>query len=227
MLSVVIPGFGPEEGLARTLASLVPAAAEGIVREVVVVDDGRSGDGGAAVADAAGCVVTRESGDWDARLRAGIAAVRRGHWVLVLPSSVLLEGDWYREVAAFVERADRRGVTGEAVGTFRLEVDAFGWRARVAEAVIGFCNIVLGMPTAEQGLVMSKRQWEAVLSSRRRLRRHTDLVRRLGRRRIHRLRVCAVAAIVDGAPPPAVTSAGVARHVLAALGLSVLVPDGR
>lgn len=40
MLSVVILTDNSEEGLARTLASLVSAAAEGVIREVAVVDDG-------------------------------------------------------------------------------------------------------------------------------------------------------------------------------------------
>ena len=55
MLSVIIPSYNSEEGLARTLASLVSAAAEGIVREVAVADAG-STDGTGAVAEAAGCL---------------------------------------------------------------------------------------------------------------------------------------------------------------------------
>jgi hypothetical protein len=228
MLSVVIPTHSSEEGLARTLASLVPAAAEGMVREVIVVvdDTGSRETGRATVADAAGCVIATSTGSWDARVRAGVAAVRRGTWVLCLPSAVLLEGDWFREVSAFIERAERRGVAPDAVGTFRLEVDAYGWRARLAETVIDFCNL-LGMPTEEQGLLMTRRLWDEVLAPRGRLARHTDLVRRLGRRRIRRLRVSAVAAIVDGAAPPTVTARGILRHLMASLGLSALVPDVR
>ena len=63
MLSVVIPTQNSEEGLARTLASLVPAAAEGVVREVVVVDAG-STDGTRVVADAAGCTLIEARGSW-------------------------------------------------------------------------------------------------------------------------------------------------------------------
>lgn len=227
MLSVVIPSYRSEEGLARTLASLVPAAAEGIIREVVVVvDAGAAETGGAQVADAAGCIIAHAAGGWDARVRAGVAAVRRAQWILCLPSAVLLEGDWFREVAAFIERSERRGVAADAVGTFRLEVDAYGWRARLAEGVIGFCN-VLGMPTEEQGLLMARRLWDQALQSDRRIAGHTDLVRRLGRRRIRRLRVCAVAAIVDGAAPPTVTARGVTRHLMASLGLPVLGAPAR
>jgi hypothetical protein len=223
MLSVVIPSFGSEEALARTLAALVPAAAEGVVREVVVVVDADAAEG-LSVADAAGCVVVAAgAAGWAARLRVGVAAVKRAPWILCLPSAVLLEGDWHREVATFIERAERRGVAQAAAGTFRLAVDADGWRPRLAENVIGFCSL-LGLPAEEQGLVMTRRLWDRLLAPDGGVVGHADLVRRLGRRRIRRLRVAAVAAIVDGVPPPAVTAAGVARHLLAALGLPAPAP---
>ena len=40
MISVVIPTLNAEANLAATLTSLVPAAVEGLVREVIVVDGG-------------------------------------------------------------------------------------------------------------------------------------------------------------------------------------------
>ena len=84
MLSVVIPTENSEEGLARTLASLVPAAAEGIVREVVVVDAG-STDGTRVVADAAGCSLAEGSGGYRAAVehRAVPSLRKRGRPVAV------------------------------------------------------------------------------------------------------------------------------------------------
>ena len=61
MLSVIVPTRNSEEGLARTLSSLVSGAAEGVVREVVVVDDA-STDGTRIVADAAGCTLVEAGG---------------------------------------------------------------------------------------------------------------------------------------------------------------------
>ena len=49
MISVVVPTLNAEAGLAASLTSLVPAAVEGLVREVIVVDGG-STDGTAAAA---------------------------------------------------------------------------------------------------------------------------------------------------------------------------------
>ncbi|MCC7186898.1 MAG: hypothetical protein IT185_11690, partial [Acidobacteria bacterium] len=54
MLTVVIPTENQERALVATLASLVPGATAGVIREVIVADAG-SGDDTARVADIAGC----------------------------------------------------------------------------------------------------------------------------------------------------------------------------
>lgn len=54
MLSVVIQTHNDEDSLARTLASLVSASVEGVVREVIVCDGG-STDRTHLVADHTGC----------------------------------------------------------------------------------------------------------------------------------------------------------------------------
>ncbi|TIU37731.1 MAG: glycosyl transferase family 2, partial [Mesorhizobium sp.] len=54
MLSVLIETRNDEEGLARTLASLVGGAVEGVVRDVIVCDQG-STDQTHRVAEHAGC----------------------------------------------------------------------------------------------------------------------------------------------------------------------------
>ena len=54
MLSVIIPTEGVEQPAVATLAALVPGAAAGIIREVLLVD--RAGNGVIErVADVAGC----------------------------------------------------------------------------------------------------------------------------------------------------------------------------
>lgn len=124
MISVVIAVRDQEFALARTLAALVPAAAEGFVRDVVVVDGGSS-DGTLVVADAAGCAVVE--GDFVEGLKAA-----RSDWVLVIPPGLRLDADWSREAAAFLQRASASGDPHRAA-TFRHGSDAFGPRARLAE----------------------------------------------------------------------------------------------
>ena len=61
MLSVIIPTEGVEQTAVATLAALVPGAAAGVVREVLLVD--RAGTGVIErVADVAGCRFLRVRG---------------------------------------------------------------------------------------------------------------------------------------------------------------------
>jgi hypothetical protein len=72
MLSVLIETMNDEEGLARTLASLIGGAVEGVVRDVIVCDAG-STDQTHRVAEHAGChfgtggiaaAIGQAKGDW-------------------------------------------------------------------------------------------------------------------------------------------------------------------
>lgn len=96
MLSVIIETRDHEAELARTLATLVSGAVEGLVREVIVCDTG-SHDATLKVADHAGCRV----------VGGGMAeAVRtaKAEWLLVLePGARLMEG-WMDPVAAHMAR---------------------------------------------------------------------------------------------------------------------------
>ena len=215
MLSVVIPTADSEEGLARTLASLVSGAAEGVVREVIVADRG-SRDGTRVVADAAGCTLVDARGGWVERVATGMAAARRAPWFLILPPHVFLEGDWFREAAAFVDRVERSGRAASATAAFRLAYDEFGWRPRLAERLAAAAVGLFGAPLREQGLLVAQRAFTAAAAALPPGADHADLVARLGRRSIHLLRADAVVLPSGGAVP----SAGrLARIALAGLGL--------
>lgn len=91
MLSVLIETRNDEEALARTLASLVGGAVEGLVREVIVCDLGSS-DGTHRVAEHAGCVYLADGG-----VSAGMRRAK-GEWLLMLePGARLLDG-WMEAV---------------------------------------------------------------------------------------------------------------------------------
>lgn len=87
MISVLIETKNDEEGLAKTLASLVSGAVEGLVREVIVCDLGSS-DGTETVAEHAGCVFLRG-------VRSDAALVgARSEWVLLLKPGARLVPGW-------------------------------------------------------------------------------------------------------------------------------------
>lgn len=91
MITVVIATHDSARLLGPLLSSLVPAAIDGLVREVVVADAG-STDGTLDIAEDCGARIVRVTGDVGARLLAGCAAPR-GDWLLVLePDAVLPEG---------------------------------------------------------------------------------------------------------------------------------------
>lgn len=91
MLSVLIETKNDEEDLARTLGSLIPAAVEGIVREVIVCDRG-STDGTRRVAEHAGCHFLASGG-----IATGIGQAK-AEWLLLLePGARLIDG-WVDDV---------------------------------------------------------------------------------------------------------------------------------
>ena len=125
MISVLIETLNDEERLARTLASLVGASVEGMVRQVIVWDRG-STDGTSEVADAAGC-------DWVAaqNVTSSVAeAVRqaKSEWLLLLEPGALMGAGWtdaaarhcaLAEMAATFTSRTRRPLFGRLLGRER------------------------------------------------------------------------------------------------------------
>lgn len=134
MLSVLIETENDEEALARTLASLVGGAVEGVVRKVMVCDKG-STDQTRAVADHAGCKF----------IVGGVAAGLVGvsdEWVLLLEPGARLSEGWTERVVAHASK---------------LKSAARFSRAKGSRAP--FLSRVFARPRAlEQGLLIPTRQ---------------------------------------------------------------------
>lgn len=194
MLSVVIPTKDSEEALARTLAALVPAAAEGIVREVVVADGG-SCDQTELVAEGTGCLFVAEAGAIDRRLADGAAASSRGEWLMFLPPGVLLDVGWERDFIAFAERAARRG-DRRLAAVFRFAVDGTGPDAALRRLAVRLVRLITGIPHPDQGLIIARSFYRELGGFRERgAFCAADLCRRIGRGRLASLRAgaCRVA----------------------------------
>ena len=101
MLSVIIPTDGLEQPAVATLAALVPGAAAGLVREVLLVD--RSGTGVIErVADVAGCRFLAFEGSRAAALAAG-AGQARSPWLMFLHAGAVLDSGWIEETSQFMQ----------------------------------------------------------------------------------------------------------------------------
>ena len=93
MITAIVTASADAEALARLLSALVPAAAEGLVREVAVL--GASG-AAAEVADDAGASLYAPGAFGEA------AAGARGDWLAGLPLEARFAPDWMRIVGAHV-----------------------------------------------------------------------------------------------------------------------------
>jgi glycosyltransferase involved in cell wall biosynthesis len=186
MLSVIIPTLDCERSLIPTLATLVPGAAVGTVRDVIVADGG-SRDATLEVADIAGCEIMTSHAPLAVRLREATAKARAS-WVMFLKPGVVLDATWIDEVDRFVQQAEAHGVIDAPAAAFRA-VAAQGFaRPLLAEAWSSLRLALGGRIAPEQGLIIPKVLYE-------RLGRHrdvqdpeADLLVRLGRRRIVLLR---------------------------------------
>jgi rSAM/selenodomain-associated transferase 2 len=190
MISVVVPSLNAEADLPRSLSALIPAAMEGVVREVVIADGGSS-DASAEIADAAGAAFLRAERGRGQQLAAGAAAAK-GPWLLFLHADTALEEGWEREASAFIREIER-GETEEGAAVFRFGLDDSGIKPALLTLGVGLRCRILRMPYGDQGLLISKQLYDRIGGFRPlTLMEDVDLVRRLGRRRIHLLRSRAV-----------------------------------
>jgi hypothetical protein len=176
MLSVIIPTEGVEQTAVATLAALVPGAATGVVREVLLVD--RAGNGVIErVADVAGCRFLRFEGSRAAALAAG-ARQARSPWLMFLHAGAVLDSGWIDETTQFIQRvsdSDR-----PRAGIFRYA------RSPYAEPglrdSLKFLGRMIAGPSADQGLLIARDHYERLGGYAPDARRsEARLLRRLGR----------------------------------------------
>lgn len=176
MLSVIIPTDGIERKAVATLAALVPGAAAGVIREVLLVDCSES-DVIERVADVAGCRFLRFAGSRAAALAAG-ARQARSPWLMFLHPGAVLDAGWIEETTQFVQMVAASG--RDRAGIFRYA------RAPYTDPSLRdglkFIARMLAGPSAEQGLLISREHYERLGGYRPDSNRsEARLLRRLGR----------------------------------------------
>jgi len=191
---VVIPTLNAEAGLGLTLAALVPATVQGLVREVIIADGG-SGDGTAEIADIAGADLLRSERGRGNQMGAG-ARRARSDWLLFLHADTWLQPGWEREAAAFMERVDS-GERPLAAAAFQFALDDYGFKPRLLETMVGLRCTMFRFPYGDQGLLIPKRLYQELGGHKPMpLMEDVDMVRRLGRRRMVMLRSRAVTSAI-------------------------------
>ena len=194
MICVVIPTLNAQAGLAATLTSLVPAAVDGIVRQVIVVDGG-SCDRSVRIAEQAGAEIIRTTPGRGAQLALG-AKQAKFPWLLFLHADTVLEAGWESEAIAFIERMET-GDRPEAAAAFRFALDDLGIRPRLLESIVALRCAVLRLPYGDQGVLISRRLYDRLGGySPMPLMEDVDLMRRLRRDQIFILRSQALTSAV-------------------------------
>lgn len=189
MISVIIPTLNAEATLAATLASLIDAAVEGLVREVIVVDGGSS-DRTRRIVDQAGAELV-ESAPGRGRQLAEGAKRARMPWLLFLHADTKLPADWQEEVSQFMRSVDSAEQPPSAAA-FRFRLDDKGVAPRTLEVLVRLRCAALRLPYGDQGLLIPRSLYQAIGG-------YTDLpimedvdfIRRLGRRRVTMLETAA------------------------------------
>lgn len=190
MISVVIPTLNAEAHLARCLTALVPAAVDGVVREVVIVDGGSS-DATAKIADDAGATFIKAERGRGQQLAAGAAAAK-SRWLLFLHADTVLQPGWEEEVLHFMRDVDF-GERRAAAAVFRFALNDTGFWAGYLQAMVRLRCGLFALPYGDQGLLISRQLYDAIGGYRPlTLMEDVELVRRLGRRRLAFLRARAV-----------------------------------
>ena len=177
MLSVIIPTEGVERPAVATLAALVPGAASGLIREVLLVD--RTAGSGVIerVADVAGCRFLRFEGTHAAALAAG-ARQARSPWLMFLHAGAVLDSGWIDETVQFIQRvsvSDR-----PRAGIFRYARSPYA-DTRLRDGLRFVARMIAG-PSADQGLLIAREHYDRLGGYARDGRRaEARLLRQLGR----------------------------------------------
>src|ERR1700744_1823268 len=176
MLSVIIPTEGAEHPTVATLAALVPGAAAGVIREVLLVDRADTGTI-ERVADVAGCGYLAFTGARAAALAAG-ARQARGPWLMFLHAGAVLDSGWIEETTQFIQRvssSDR-----PRAGIFRYARSPYAERS-LRDSLKFVARMVVG-PSTEQGLLIARDHYDRLGGYAPNARRsEARLLRQLGR----------------------------------------------
>jgi len=154
MLSVIIPTEGVEQPTVATLAALVPGAAAGIIREVLLVD---RGDNGVIerVADVAGCHFLRFEGTRAAALAAG-ARQSRSPWLMFLRPGAVLDAGWIDETTQFIQGVAASG--RPRAGVFRHARSPYA-DTQLRDRFKFIARTIAG-PLSDQGLLIARDHYD-------------------------------------------------------------------
>src|SRR4030081_3348229 len=154
MLRVTIPTEGAEQPAVATLAALVPGAAAGVIREVLLVD--RAGTSAIErVADVAGCRFLAFEGARAAALAAG-SRTSRSPWLMFLHAGAVLDSGWIEETTQFIQGVSSSG--RPRAGIFRYARSPYA-DTGLRDGLKFVARMIVG-PSADQGLLIARDHYD-------------------------------------------------------------------
>jgi rSAM/selenodomain-associated transferase 2 len=153
-LSIIIPTLNAAGDLPDCLQALMPGLELGLIREVIV-SDGGSEDATPRIAGDTGATFLTDAKGRGAQLAAGADAARGG-WLLFLHADTMLSPDWAERAAHHMERR------AETAAAFTLKYRSDDRAARWLEARANRRARILGLPYGDQGLLISRKLYDAV-----------------------------------------------------------------
>src|SRR5216684_5706185 len=171
MLSVIIPTEGVEQTTVATLAALVPGAAAGLVREVLLVDRSQTSLTIERVADVAGCRYLTFEGTRAAAMAAG-ARQARGPWLMFLHAGAVLDSGWIEETTQFIQGVSSSG--RPRAGIFRYARSPYA-DTGLRDGFKFIARMIAG-PSADQGLLIARDHYDQLGRSSRTLLRSRIMV---------------------------------------------------
>ena len=185
LLDIVVPTFNAKTQLPAVLQTLASA---GVALGNLVVCDGGSSDGTAALARSLGARVVTASRGRGTQLAAG-ARESSANWLLFLHADTRLADGWLAAVARFI--ADPANIA--RAGYFRFALDDRKPAARRLEQLVAWRCEIFALPYGDQGLLMSREFYQQLGGYRDwPLMEDVDMARRIGRNRLVALPVAAV-----------------------------------
>jgi len=182
-------GMGPASKLFAVVPTLnaadnLPSALAVLKGIAVVIADGGSSDETVSLGRAGDATVVETPRGRGAQLAAGAEAALAGGaaWLLFLHADTVLPAGWDDEARSFMAADGNR----DKAAYFRFSLDDGSASARRLEAMVGWRSRVLALPYGDQGLLISRELYERIGGFRPLpIMEDVDLVRRLGRKRLH------------------------------------------
>ncbi|MBT4740309.1 MAG: glycosyltransferase family 2 protein [Rhodospirillaceae bacterium] len=183
-LSIVIPTLNA----AGQLSSCITATTQWPTTPQLIVVDGGSNDDTVRLArDAGATVLASDPGRGQQLAQGGTAAT--GQWLMFLHADTELQDGWVSEVRAFIDEEPNK----HRAAAFRFKLDDDAPQARRVERMVAWRCRALGLPYGDQGLLIHRDFYEQLGGYRSLpLMEDVDLVRRVGKQRVHIFEAAAV-----------------------------------